>query len=183
MGGKPWCNRVIDRLVRKPATRKQRSFDAAGVTARMNGDIVRSFPFTYEIVPGPPAPQPVPGKVGLIEMLDIVNSVDLRRAPYPIKLKPDTYQGKCSVLFFCTVNDRDTGQPLDISMRDVVEAYTMTRDEFVKWLFEKYKELWIHEAAETFVVAGQRPFDPHPPVSYFRMYVGNEGRRMRRRAQ
>jgi hypothetical protein len=46
----------------------------------------------------------------------------------------------------------------------VVPAATYDRRSWQRWLFERYCDVWRHEAMESFVIDGERPYAPsHGP--------------------
>ncbi len=55
----------------------------------------------------------------------------------------------------------EDGQNYRVHHYFIVPAATYNRKSWMRWLFDRFADVQLHEAMEAFVVNGERPFAPH----------------------
>lgn len=81
-------------------------------------------------------------------------------------------------LFFIssTPNSYNPDETIRVKHEFLVPRASYTTSTWLAWIFDRYCDVWAHEAGETFLVAGVRVFGPHHGNGedpYRRWFVGD----------
>jgi len=96
---------------------------------------------------------------------EIIYKVDLSRFPFPVRL---TAVGP-NIDVAASVQDRRTGKLIQLNFFfndttrfvDSDDTYYYTLEDGIGWIYYCLSKVLEHELDETFIVAGERVFDPH----------------------
>lgn len=105
------------------------------------------------------------GGLTSLEIVKICQSIKMTSEDVPVTLECQPVFVGVIIQMMATVTHRETGNPIPLSCSWFVPSDVCPDAEtLIKQIYDKYVELWTHEAAETFYVNGARVFDPHAEV-------------------
>ena len=92
---------------------------------------------------------------------EVVDQVSLKNPAIPVDLSVRARSDRMTTLLISIrVNHRDTGVPCTV--HEEVGLPPWQGEEFaVRYVFDRVRRMYEHEAAEAFHYAGARRFDPH----------------------
>lgn len=104
------------------------------------------------------------------ELTTLVDHCDYRRG-WTVRLRdivrdpPTTHAGEgrglTLVITTDTVNSYPPHEPLRVNHYFIVPAATWNRASWMRWLFERFHDVELHECMEFFTIDGEKPFAPN----------------------